>query len=136
MIDALENLLKLQAVEFGEVKGKAAEKEKAAAELRGQIPAPILAHYDRLRVRGKKGIVPVRNQVCAGCHMSIPIGTITVLMRGQQIELCSNCSRYLYWPEPVASPEIDLAAVATAVEKAPKRRTPAQAAPGRMAAGL
>ena len=48
------------------------------AELRGVIPAQILAHYDRLAVRGKKGVAVIRNQVCTGCHMKLPIGTLNV----------------------------------------------------------
>ncbi len=64
------------------------------------IPQPILGHYDRLRVRGKKGLAVVRNQVCTGCHMRVPIGQITVLMRGEDVQLCESCGRYLCLPDP------------------------------------
>ena len=98
MNNILQNLLKLQALEFDETAGKKAEAQ--AAELRGNIPQPIMGHYDRLRVRGKKGVAVVRNQVCTGCHMHVPIGQITVLMRGEDIQLCESCGRYLYLPAP------------------------------------
>ena len=98
MNNVLQNLLKLQALEFGEAATKSVEAQ--AAELRGNIPQPILSHYDRLRVRGKKGVAVVRNQVCTGCHMHVPIGQITVLMRGEDIQLCESCGRYLYLPDP------------------------------------
>jgi predicted nucleic acid-binding Zn-ribbon protein len=94
----LQNLMKLQALEFGEVAAKNVEAQ--SAELRGKIPPPIIGHYDRLRVRGKKGIVFVRNQVCTGCHMHVPIGQITVLMRDEDVQLCENCGRYLCLPDP------------------------------------
>ena len=94
----LQNLLKLQALEFGETAEKSVEAH--AAELRGNIPQPFISHYDRLRVRGKKGVAVVRNQVCTGCHMHVPIGQITVLMRGEDIQLCESCGRYLYLPDP------------------------------------
>jgi len=94
----LQNLLKLQALEFGETAEKSVEAH--AAELRGLIPQPVIGHYDRLRVRGKKGVALVRNQVCTGCHMHVPIGQITVLMRGEDIQLCESCGRYLYLPDP------------------------------------
>jgi len=94
----LQNLLKLQALDFGEVASKTAEAQ--AAELRNSIPQPVIGHYDRLRVRGKKGVAIVRNQVCTGCHMHVPIGQITVLMRGEDIQLCESCGRYLYLPAP------------------------------------
>ncbi len=94
MNDLLQNLLKLQALEFSDPPPKNAESQKTA--LRGLIPAPILGHFDRLVVRGKKGVAVVRNQVCTGCHMRLPIGTINTLMQGQDIQLCDTCGRYLY----------------------------------------
>ena len=94
----VQNLLKLQALEFGDVHDKRAEAQ--AVELRGSIPLPILGHYDRLRARDKKGVAVVRNQVCTGCHMRVPIGQITILMRGEDVQLCESCGRYLYLPDP------------------------------------
>jgi len=88
----IQNLLKLQTIEFGNEKGG----EKQIAELRAAIPEPILGHYDRLRARDKKGVAMVRNQVCAGCHMRLPIGVITILMQDRDIQLCDSCGRYLY----------------------------------------
>ena len=55
----IQNLLKLQSIEFGDEKGTA----KQIAELRSGIPEPILGHYDRLRARDKRGVAFVRNQV-------------------------------------------------------------------------
>ena len=122
----LQNLVKLQALEFGEVAGKSVESQTAA--LRGQIPPPILGHYDRLRARDKKGVALVRNQVCTGCHMRQPIGTITVLMRGEDLQLCDSCGRYLFLdeqaePAPEEPAAVKPAAVKPAakpVKKAPK----------------
>lgn len=88
----IENLLKLQSIEFGDEKGSA----KHIADLRANIPEPILGHYDRLRARDKKGVAVVRNQVCSGCHMRLPIGVITTLMQDRDIQLCDSCGRYLY----------------------------------------
>ena len=117
----LQNLLKLQALEFGETAEKSVEAR--AAELRGLIPQPIVGHYDRLRVRGKKGVAVVRNQVCTGCHMHVPIGQITVLMRGEDIQLCESCGRYLYLPDPAETEALARAEAAKTVAKpAPKPR--------------
>ena len=96
----IQNLLKLQSIEFGDEKGS----DKQIAELRAGIPEPILDHYDRLRVRDKRGVAVVRNQVCTGCHMRLPIGVITTLMQDRDIQLCDSCGRYLYL-EPAAPAE-------------------------------
>jgi predicted nucleic acid-binding Zn-ribbon protein len=115
----LQNLLKLQALEFDEAPGKNAEAQ--AAELRAKIPQPIIGHYDRLRVRGKKGVAVVRNQVCTGCHMCIPIGQITVLMRGDDIQLCESCGRYLYLPDAAETEFLAHMEAAKPAAKAPAK---------------
>src|SRR5271157_4667303 len=130
MNNVLQSLLKLQALEFGETAGKNVEAQ--AAELRAVIPQPIVSHYDRLRVRGKKGVAIVRNQVCTGCHMHVPIGLITVLMRGEDIQLCESCGRYLYLPDPAEAEFLNKVEAVKPAAKAPakprKRRAMANAA--------
>jgi hypothetical protein len=130
MNSVLQDLLKLQALDFGETTDKQAEAQ--AAQLRGRIPQPFIGHYDRLRVRGKKGVAVVRNQVCTGCHMRIPIGQINVLMRGEDIQLCESCGRYLYLPDPAEAElleHVEAAKPAAKPKAKPrKRRALAQAA--------
>ena len=104
----IQTLLKIQALEFSEVPDPTSPAQ--IQELRTQVPTQILAHYDRLRIRGKKGVAIVRNKSCTGCHMQQPIGIITVLMRNEDIQLCDSCGRYLFLPPeseaPVAEPVI------------------------------
>jgi predicted nucleic acid-binding Zn-ribbon protein len=116
----LQDLLKLQALEFNEIK----EKDVPAhmAELRTKIPAQILAHYDRLVARGKKGVAVVRNQVCTGCHMRLPIGTINTLMQGGDIQLCDTCGRYLYLPDAAENQFVETLAAAKPAPKPRKRK--------------
>lgn len=94
--ELLQNLIKLQALEFSEAEDK--DTEVAITELRAKIPSQILGHYDRLVAKGKKGITMVRDQVCTGCHMRVPIGGIISLKHGEDIQLCESCGRYLYLP--------------------------------------
>src|SRR5512140_3459705 len=119
MNSILQNLLKLQALEFGEIADKSIEAQ--TAELRGNIPQPIIGHYERLRIRGKKGIAAVRNQVCTGCHMHVPIGQITVLMRGEDIQLCESCGRYLYLPDAAETEFLAHIEAAKPAAKAPAK---------------
>ena len=112
MNELLQNLIKLQAIEFEET----TEKNAGAtiAELRGKIPAQILGHSDRLVARGKKGVTAIRGENCSSCHIRVPIGAITTLKRGEDIQLCENCGRYLFLP--------DTAEVATPPPAAPAKR--------------
>src|ERR1039457_1910801 len=123
MNSILQNLLKLQALDFGETTAKNVEAQ--TAELRGNIPQPIIGHYERLRVRGKKGVAVVRNQVCSGCHMHVPIGQITVLMRGEDVQLCETCGRYLYLPDPAEAEFINKVEAAKPAAK-PAAKAPAK----------
>jgi hypothetical protein len=115
----LQNLLQIQSLQFDGKGGGAIEKQ--IAELRGKIPPPILAHYDRLTARGKKGVAIVQNQVCTGCHMRLPTGTIMTLMRQTDIQLCDTCGRYLYLPEQTAA-AVETPHVAVTVKPAKKKR--------------
>jgi len=115
MKELFRNLLKLQELQFDSPGDSTAEA--AISQLRKKIPVPILEHYDRLAVRGKKGVAIVRNQVCTGCHMRIPIGAINTLMHGEDIQMCETCGRYLYLP-PETPPQ-------PVVEAAPAPATPA-----------
>ena len=111
MKETINDLLTLQGLEL-----QPGSDETLIAELRLRIPAPILGHYDRLRVRGKKGVAIARNGVCIECHMRIPIGVLATLTTGADIQLCS-CGRYLFLP--VALP----ASAAPVAEKKHQRKT-------------
>ncbi len=119
MNELFQNLIKLQTLEFNEEKD--ARSEAAMAALRTQVPAQILAHYDRLVARGKKGVAAVRGQVCSGCHMQVPLGVVMTLRHGQDIQLCENCGRYLYLPADVGT---ETAETSAAPKPARKTRKP------------
>jgi len=102
MTELLKTLVTLQDFELGGEEGRGGESRKA--ELRAKIPPQILAHYDRLMARGKKGITAVRNQICTGCHMQVPLAVVMTLMSGTDIRLCDNCGRYLYLPDKEEAP--------------------------------
>jgi hypothetical protein len=58
--------------------------------------------------------------------MHVPIGQITMLMRGEDVQLCESCGRYLYLPdqaETEAMARLEAAKpVAKAAAKPRKRR--------------
>ncbi|MCS7336875.1 MAG: C4-type zinc ribbon domain-containing protein [Verrucomicrobiae bacterium] len=122
MKELLETLVELQALELGEVKIKNAEAK--IARLRKKIPAQVLGHYDRLMARGKKGIVPVRNQACTGCHLRVPIAVIMTLVHGKDLQLCDSCGRYLYLPDDAR------AAFLSKSVQAKSKETPGSKSPG------
>jgi len=99
MKEIMKYLFELQSLEFETTIHP--DTEDRIAELRAKIPAPILAHYDRLGDQGKKGVAVVRNQTCSGCHMRMPLAKMLEVKHAEDVCLCDNCRRYLYLPDDV-----------------------------------
>lgn len=126
MKELLQTLVELQALELGEIKIKNAET--TIARLRKKIPPQVLGHYDRLMARGKKGIVPVRNQTCTGCHLRLPIAVVMTLVHATDLQLCDSCGRYLYLPEDALAEFLSQSAQPKGKDKSGKKKTSAQPA--------
>jgi predicted nucleic acid-binding Zn-ribbon protein len=103
MNEAMHHLFELQQLEFEDI--ITPDAERRITTLRARIPAPILAHYDRLSDTGKKGVAPIRNQTCSGCHMHVPLGVIVQMKSDNDVHLCEYCQRYLYLTLETAAPE-------------------------------
>ena len=110
----MEALLAAQQIELQSTR-KTPAQESELARLRGLVPVPILGHYDRLVVRGKKGVALMRNGVCCECHMRLPIGEVASLAIENEVHLCSSCGRYL-----VLAPQEPAAPVETGPAKRPR----------------
>jgi predicted nucleic acid-binding Zn-ribbon protein len=119
MRELMESLLALQTVEMGPRKaGKETERER----LRATIPAAVLAHFDRLLARGKKGVAVIRNGVCLECHIRVSSGTMQTLAHGSDIQICGNCGRYLQLPESELPGRAEAVPVVKPVVRKPRRK--------------
>lgn len=104
----IDSMFELQGMLLSEVP----PDEEAVQRLRSEVPQQIIGHFDRLISRGKKGVALVRNGACTGCHMRLPIGSVMELRRGDDIQICGTCGRYL---------KIEEEAVVEAAPEKPKR---------------
>ncbi|MBN1154050.1 hypothetical protein JXB12_03935 [candidate division KSB1 bacterium] len=66
-------------------------------DLRHRIPVSLLYHYDRLKKRYKRAIVPVKDNICLGCLIKIPSGISASGRSDSEIYFCEGCGRILYW---------------------------------------
>jgi len=66
-----------------------------------QIEASLLNKYTRIRKakNGGAAIVPMRNENCTGCNMSLRPQLVNEILAGEKIQSCTNCGRILYYPE-------------------------------------
>ncbi len=69
------------------------------AHLRDQVPERLLAHFLRLLVQGRRGVVLVRHGTCMQCHIRLPAGTVAVLARSEEAHTCEHCGGFLLLPE-------------------------------------
>ena len=102
MKETLEQMLALQKLQFDNRTRKPAPQAELDA-LRQKLPGPILQHYERHVMRGKKAVAMARAGVCSECHLRITVGKLARLGDTDQIHRCDNCGRYLHLPagEPI-----------------------------------
>ena len=73
------------------------ELKKAREELAAQISKPLIFHYERLRAKLKRAIVPVKNDICLGCFLRQPTSIGAKGREDDKTFTCENCGRMLYW---------------------------------------
>lgn len=78
-----------------------AEIERARGrrdELIGAVDGDLCRRYEMIfSRRGGVAVVPVRGGTCQGCHMHVPPQLYNQIQRNEQVILCPNCQRMLYW---------------------------------------
>ena len=71
------------------------------AEIADGLHAEILRHYERVRRRHPRAVVPTSQGVCMGCFTRRPTSMAT---RSKSFETCERCGRILYRLDEVERP--------------------------------
>lgn len=87
-----------------EIKDRVAELEGQRAELAKDVPADVLAMFQRLiEQRGDDAMAPVEVQdrkrhefTCGACQMSLPVESVNGLMVNGKLTRCPSCGCILY----------------------------------------
>jgi len=97
----LESMQSLQRLLRSDSPADPVARDKEIAVLRTRVPAPVLAHFDRLIKQGRKGVAEVHHGVCGACHLKLP-GFLAAIRPGhEKLALCEHCGAYLVFvPEP------------------------------------
>jgi len=67
-------------------------------ELVGTVDGDLRRRYEMIfSRRGGVAVVPVRGGTCQGCHMNVPPQLFNLIQRNEQLILCPNCQRMLFW---------------------------------------
>lgn len=70
---------------------------EARKTLEAQIDRRSLSHYERVRSKYGRAVVPFQGKICLGCFMGVPTSTLSRRREGGELLLCENCGRILYW---------------------------------------
>lgn len=89
-----------------EVAAQAAELERCRRErerLLAELPKQTSAMYNRIvtRIRGGVAVAEARNNSCTACFMALRPQVMTQIRRGDEIIICDNCNRILYYAPAV-----------------------------------
>ena len=96
-LDAKERSLKLEL----------SEVESNRQELSVAVDDGTRSRYERLlKNKGENVVVGIQHGVCGGCHMKVPPQVLLSCQAQQELVMCSNCGRILYYTR-----DMDLALV-------------------------
>ncbi|WP_353096062.1 C4-type zinc ribbon domain-containing protein [Tissierella praeacuta] len=70
-------------------------EEKEISTLENKIDLSLLNKYNTIRKSKKTGIAEVKDSICSGCNMLIPIALMDKLNSQSEIIRCENCGRIL-----------------------------------------
>ena len=83
---------------LGAAESELAQVRTERAELARQVPAPVLADYEKiLRHRGAAVAEVAKPNFCGGCHVTITPQRLQELRQQNALIHCESCGRYLYW---------------------------------------
>jgi predicted nucleic acid-binding Zn-ribbon protein len=91
--------------QLGQLAGRESNLRKELSDLeanRGELAAAVgeseRARYERLaKSKGENVVVGVPRGVCGGCHMGLPPQVVVSCQAQQELVVCPNCGRILYY---------------------------------------
>jgi predicted nucleic acid-binding Zn-ribbon protein len=93
-----------------ELENSRAERERVAAAL----PKTMSALYNRIssRIRDGIAVAEARNSACAACFMALRPQVMAEVRRGDEIIICDNCNRILFYAGKHFTPAAERSEVA------------------------
>jgi predicted nucleic acid-binding Zn-ribbon protein len=103
---AEEQIAQLDAKELS-LKKELSEVEANRQDLSLVVDDGTRSRYERLlKNKGENVVVGIQHGVCGGCHMKVPPQVLLSCQAQQELVMCSNCGRILYYTR-----DMDLALV-------------------------
>ncbi|MFA6033658.1 MAG: C4-type zinc ribbon domain-containing protein [Myxococcota bacterium] len=95
-----------------------AEISKERTEYLKQVNPEYLSRYNFIRPRRMGlAVMPVKNGICTGCHMTISPQLLTILVQSNSMQSCPSCQRIIYFHETVYPEEVTIGSTDDGAEK-------------------
>lgn len=104
---AIEEECKTIDAELAEAVSERESLESERPPIAEKIDEKLLGQYRRVRKLIKEGaaVVPLREESCSGCNMSIPPQVANEILAGEKTHSCPHCGRILYHSENLENGE-------------------------------
>jgi len=80
-----------------------AELQSDRNSLAAVVEEGARGRYERLvKSKGENVLVGINHGVCGGCHMKLPAQTLVACQANQELVMCINCGRILYYTRDMA----------------------------------
>ncbi len=80
--------------------GKHSEQlDQTIKDLLSRLPPEIRLLFLKSQKKDPLAIVPIANNVCSGCGLTLPVALVYAVRAGEKLYQCTNCARILYYPE-------------------------------------
>ncbi|MBU0679323.1 MAG: PTS sugar transporter subunit IIA [Verrucomicrobia bacterium] len=73
------------------------ELESAIESMQNTLKEPLRTQFLKLQKRDMLAIVPLSNQVCTACGMSLPVSFVQSVRQAERIHQCPSCARLVYF---------------------------------------
>jgi len=106
MQKVINQLIQLQELTVVRAQQEASMRDKQLKQLDESIqslldslPPEAATQFKRLQTKGILAIIPVANNSCSACGMSLPKSMVQAIRLAESLHHCPSCARILYYPE-------------------------------------
>jgi mannitol/fructose-specific phosphotransferase system IIA component (Ntr-type) len=73
--------------------------DESIQSLRNSLSLEVQALFQKIEKKDMLVIVPISNNVCSGCGLTLPVSLVYAVRAAERLYQCTNCARILYYPE-------------------------------------
>ncbi|MCT4621873.1 MAG: C4-type zinc ribbon domain-containing protein [Marinisporobacter sp.] len=91
----IKNMLEERKKTIEKIEKYIIEKKREKQDIANKITKENIEKYLDIKSRKKDPVAMLKGDICMGCHMDLPVMTLTRL-KEKEIIVCNNCGRILY----------------------------------------